>query len=126
MSNVALVEAFCEAWKSRDADQVVALVSEDCFYHNVPMEPIIGRAAMAEFIRKFLADAKEVSFDMLSIAEAADGTVLTERIDRFDFGTRSVALPVMGAFRLKHGLITRWVDYFDLGQFTSQMGDDAG
>ncbi|WP_380872069.1 hypothetical protein ACFB49_30150 [Sphingomonas sp. DBB INV C78] len=123
MSNIPTVIAFCEAWKSRDADRIAALVSEDCFYHNVPMEPVVGRAAIAEFIRGFLGDASSVEFEMLTIAEAADGTVLTERVDRFVTAAGKVALPVMGSFKLKDGLIARWLDYFDMGQFAPQPAE---
>lgn len=119
MTNIATVRAFCEAWKSRDPDKIVALMSEDCFYHNVPMEPVIGRPAIAEFIRAFLGDAQTVDFEILAIAEAADGTVLTERIDHFDYGGRQVALPVMGSFRLRDGLVARWLDYFDMAPFAA-------
>ena len=117
MTNIPAVQAFCEAWKSRDADRIAALVTEDCFYHNVPMAPVVGRAAIAEFIRGFLGDAETVEFEMLSIAEAADGTVLTERVDRFDMAAGKVALPVMGSFQVKDGLIARWLDYFDMTHF---------
>lgn len=120
MSNIPTVRAFCEAWKSRDPDKIVALMSEDCFYHNVPMAPVVGRPAIAEFIRGFLGDAQMVDFEILTIAEAADGTVLTERVDHFDYGGRKVALPVMGSFKLKDGLVTRWLDYFDMAAFAAQ------
>jgi limonene-1,2-epoxide hydrolase len=114
MTNTDLTLAFFEAWKSCDPETIAALMSEDCFYHNVPMEPVVGRPAIIAFLRDFLGDAKTVVFDTLAIAETADGTVLTERIDHFDFGGRTFALPVMGSFRFKDGLITRWLDYFDM------------
>lgn len=119
MTNIPAVRAFCEAWKSRDATAIAALMSEDCFYHNVPMEPVIGRPAIIEFIRGFLGDAKTVQFEILAIAETADGTVLTERVDHFDYGGRKMALPVMGSFKLKDGLISRWLDYFDMAPFAA-------
>jgi limonene-1,2-epoxide hydrolase len=123
MSNIPAVRAFCEAWKSRDPDRIVALMSEDCFYHNVPMEPVVGRPAIAEFIRSFLGDAKTVEFEILAIAEADDGAVLTERVDHFDYGGRRMALPAMGSFRLKDGLVTRWLDYFDMAPFAAAAGE---
>ena len=123
MTNIATVAAFCEAWKSRDPDAIAALMSEDCFYHNVPMAPVIGRAAIAEFIRGFMGDAKSAEFEILAIAEAADGTVLTERIDRFEMTAGTVALPVMGSFRIKDGLIHRWLDYFDMTHFAPQPAE---
>ena len=34
---------------------------------------------------------------------------------------RTIALPVAGFFEVHDGKITAWRDYFDMGQFTSQM-----
>ena len=122
MTNIPTVRAFCDAWKSRDPDRIAALMSEDCFYHNVPMAPVVGRPAIAEFIRAFLGDAQTVDFEILAIAETDDGTVLTERVDHFDYGGRRVSLPVMGSFRLKDGLVARWLDYFDMAPFAAAGG----
>lgn len=121
MRNIDLTHAFFDAWKSCDPQTIAALMSEDCFYHNVPMEPVVGRAAITGFLEEFLGGAKTVVFDVLSIAEAADGTVLTERIDHFDFGGRSFALPVMGSFRFRDGLVARWLDYFDMAPITAAI-----
>jgi limonene-1,2-epoxide hydrolase len=118
MSNIQHVLAFCDAWKSCDPDKIAALMSEDCFYHNVPMAPVVGRTACAEFIRSFVGDAQTVEFEILTIAEAADGTVLTERIDHFHFEGRQLSLPVMGSFKFKDGLVSRWLDYFDMAPFS--------
>lgn len=123
MTNIPTVRAFCEAWTSRDPDTIVALMSEECFYHNVPMAPLVGRAAIAEFIRGFLGDAQTVEFEILAIAEAEDGTVLTERVDHFDYGGQRLALPVMGSFRIENGLVSRWLDYFDMAPFAAMGGE---
>jgi len=121
MGNISTVRAFCEAWASRDPDNIVALMSEDCFYHNMPLAPLIGRPAIAEFIRGFLGDVQMVEFEILSIAEASDGTVLTERVDHLDFGGTKVRLPVMGSLQVKDGLVTRWIDYFDMAPLAEMM-----
>ena len=118
MSNIQRVLAFCDARKSCYPDKIAALMCVDCFYHNVPMQPVIGRAACAEFIRSFVGGAKTVEFEILTIAEASDGTVLTERIDHFHFEGRDFSLPVMGSFKIKDGLVSRWLDYFDMAPFS--------
>jgi limonene-1,2-epoxide hydrolase len=46
--------------------------------------------------------------------------VLTERVDAFISGERTIELPVMGTFEVRDGLIAAWRDYFDLNQFLSQ------
>ena len=54
---------------------------------------------------------------------AADGpVVMTERVDVFKLADKSFELPVMGVFEVSDGKITAWRDYFDMNQFTSQMG----
>jgi len=121
MSNISAVRAFCDAWASRDTDAIVERMSEDCFYHNVPMAPLTGRSAIAEFIGAFLKDVQAVEFEIVSIAEASDGTVLTERVDHLDYGEKAVRLPVMGSFQLRNGLIARWVDYFDAAPLAEVM-----
>ena len=51
----------------------------------------------------------------------ADGdVVLTERVDVFDTGDKTISLPVMGTFELRDGKIAAWRDYFDLQQFMAQ------
>jgi limonene-1,2-epoxide hydrolase len=47
--------------------------------------------------------------------------VLTERVDVFVTGERSIELPVMGTFEIVDGRISSWRDYFDLNQFMSQV-----
>ena len=51
-----------------------------------------------------------------------DGTVLTERTDRFLLKDgRWVELRVMGSFEVVDGQITAWRDYFDLGQWARAL-----
>ena len=51
---------------------------------------------------------------------------MTERIDYFtgDDGS-TISLPIMGVIEIHGGLIAAWRDYFDLGQFTSQVGNGS-
>jgi limonene-1,2-epoxide hydrolase len=46
--------------------------------------------------------------------------VLTERLDKFVLGGKTVELPVAGVFELKDGKITAWRDYFDMATWTKQ------
>jgi limonene-1,2-epoxide hydrolase len=53
----------------------------------------------------------------------ADGpVVMTERVDVFKLPDKAIELRVMGTFEVRDGKITAWRDYFDMNQFTSQMG----
>ena len=51
---------------------------------------------------------------------------MNERIDRFRMGEKWLELPVMGTFVVRDGLIHEWRDYFDLGQFQTQMAAISG
>lgn len=118
-TNTVIVEKFIDAWNRMDWDAVVDALSEDVFYHNIPMEPVIGKAAVAEFIKGMAP--KEVDWELLAIATSGN-KVLTERVDRFLMGNdKKVELPVMGTFEIVDGKIAKWRDYFDLASFTNQM-----
>jgi limonene-1,2-epoxide hydrolase len=116
-----VVRAFIAAWNANDLDAVVSFLDEDVFYHNVPVQPIRGRAAVEQYLRG-AGPWDRVDWQLLSIAENGS-TVLTERIDAFVIRGRHVSLPLMGAFEIENGRITSWRDYFDLQTYVSQLGD---
>jgi limonene-1,2-epoxide hydrolase len=60
-----------------------------------------------------------VRFDVKHIVADGD-VVLTERVDTFEIGGRTITLPVMGTFEVRDGKIAAWRDYFDLAQWTKQ------
>jgi limonene-1,2-epoxide hydrolase len=115
-----VVNDFCAAVNKQDLDAVVASFSDDAVYHNIPLEPIVGRDAIRETLSGFLATLGTMTFETLHAF--ADGPIVaTERVDRFTTDDRTIALPVAGFFEVHDGRITAWRDYFDMGQFTSQM-----
>jgi limonene-1,2-epoxide hydrolase len=119
MSNTKIIEAFIDAWNRMDWDAIDDLMAEDIFYHNIPMQPIEGRAAASAFVRGMAPVG--VDWKLLSIAENGN-KVLTERLDNFDLtGGKKLSIPVMGTFEIENGRIKAWRDYFDLATFTSQM-----
>jgi limonene-1,2-epoxide hydrolase len=120
-SNSDRVRAFIAAWERRDVGAIVGAMTPTACYHNIPMREVRGRDAIRAAIEPFLSSATAVRWELRAIAEAADGTVLTERLDVFEFGAKTIAIPVMGAFELEDNLISHWRDYFDLGAFQRQM-----
>jgi limonene-1,2-epoxide hydrolase len=109
--NLELVKDFIAAWNRYDLDAVEAMVTPDIVYHNIPMEPCIGRVAFRNFIDSF--KAASATWETHSIA-ATGNSVLTERTDKFVFGDGStMTIRVMGAFEIAGGKITKWRDYFD-------------
>jgi limonene-1,2-epoxide hydrolase len=117
----ATVRRFIDAWKHRDLDRIMAFFTDDCVYHNMPLDPVQGPAAIRAVLQSFAGLSTAIEWELHQIAETEGGVVLTERTDRFEIGGRWVALPVMGAFELEDGKIRAWRDYFDLAQFTKQM-----
>jgi limonene-1,2-epoxide hydrolase len=116
------VRSFCAAAARRDVTELVGYFTEDAVYHNIPIAPVNGRAAIEVTLKQFIDPATSVEFEILALASSGD-VVMTERIDRFVLGGKSIALPVMGAFEVDaRGKIRAWRDYFDMQQFTSQMG----
>ncbi|MCZ7525880.1 MAG: SgcJ/EcaC family oxidoreductase [Acidimicrobiia bacterium] len=122
-SPVEVVRRFCRAWSDLDVDALAAFFSDDAVYHNIPIDPVVGRAAIRDFVAGFTAGAEQVEFQVRHVAADGD-VVLTERVDVFVMGGRRIELPVMGTFEVRDGRITAWRDYFDLQQFTSQMATE--
>jgi limonene-1,2-epoxide hydrolase len=118
-ANLDFVRRFCEAFARRDPDELVEYFQDDAVYHNMPGPPVQGKVAIRAVLERFLAPASAVQFEMRHLAAEGD-CVLTERIDRFEMGGKSVELPVMGAFELRDGKIAAWRDYFDMATWTRQ------
>lgn len=112
------VDNFVAAWPRGDASSVGALFADTARYHNGPLEPVHGRAAIEGALAEFMAMGGEVAVDMLNLL-ADDRMVMTERVDHFVLGGKTFSLPVMGIFEIGDGKITAWRDYFDLSQFSS-------
>ena len=119
--NEKLVTDFCQSWSRKNVDAVLNFLTDDCFYHNIPMEPCVGKAAIRKFIEPFLKDADTVSFEIKHTTSAGNA-VMNERVDRFVMGPKKIELPVAGVFEIRGGKIAAWRDYFDLATFTKQMG----
>jgi len=115
----AIVESFVAAWNANDLEKILAHLHPQVVYHNMPMAPIHGQAA----VRAYLADKvpfEWVDWKLLAIA-AVGNKVLTERSDDFGVGGVTVRLPLMGIFEIEDGLIAAWRDYFDLAMYRQQF-----
>jgi len=119
--NTAIVKDFIAAFNANDLERIMGFFSEDCTYHNIPLEPVTGLEAIRGVLAGFAGMSKEIDWVLHNIAENSEGVVLTERTDRFLVGENWVELPVMGTFDLRDGKICGWRDYFDMSQFQSQM-----
>ena len=114
-----LVTEFCKRWASPEPDELARYFTEDAVYHNIPMEPVQGRAAIREFIAGLLAAFDGIDFDVYR--QVSDGTlVMNERTDVMRRkGGGTIPLPVMGVFEVRDDRIAAWRDYFDMAAITS-------
>ncbi len=119
--NQAIVKDFIAAFNENDLERVMGFFTEDCVYHNIPLEPAEGLDAIRGVLTGFSGMSSEVDWVLHNIAESSEGVVLTERTDRFLIGEKWVEIPVMGTFDLRDGKICGWRDYFDMNQFQSQL-----
>jgi limonene-1,2-epoxide hydrolase len=124
-SPTGVVLAFCDAWGRSDIDAIVASVTDDAVYHNIPMDPVVGPDAIRAFIEGFTAGVDKIEFRMLNLA-AAGNVVMTERVDVFTYPDKSIELPVAGVFEVRGDKIAAWRDYFDVNMFMSQMAPAQG
>lgn len=113
-----VVQEFCAAFAANDVDTIAGLLADDVVYHNVGMEPAVGKEASLASIKGFLDMSESLAFDIHRIAANGD-TVLTERTDTFTINGVKAPIAVMGAFDLRDGLIVAWRDYFDMAAITS-------
>jgi limonene-1,2-epoxide hydrolase len=113
-SPTEVVQEFCSAFLGKDLETIERLLADEAVYHNVGMEPAVGKEASVATIKGFLDMFETLEFKTHHLAAAGD-TVLTERTDVFTAGGITSPVPVMGAFTVKDGRITSWRDYFDMG-----------
>jgi limonene-1,2-epoxide hydrolase len=114
-----VVSDFCQAFARRNLDEIMNFFSEDAVYHNIPMDPARGKAAIKVVINTFLPGSQSIEFKILHTASAGN-VVMNERVDMFVMGGKHVQLPVAGVFEVRGGKIAAWRDYFDMAMFTKQ------
>jgi limonene-1,2-epoxide hydrolase len=123
MSNESetIVSEFCKAWARLNIEQIMDFFTDDAVYHNIPLKPASGKAAIRKTIEGLLKGTTWLEFKILHTASS--GTlVFNERVDSFEAGGKRMSLPVTGVFETTpDGKIKAWRDYFDMKMFTDQM-----
>ncbi len=112
-----LVTEFCAAWERMDADELSAYFTDDGVYHNIPMAPAEGRAAVHGLLTGMKAMISSIRFEVHRQIAQGD-LVMNERTDHIVMGDKTIALPVVGVFEIEGGKIRAWRDYFDMAQFS--------
>ncbi len=122
MNADAVVTEFCARWKDADAATLADYFTEDAVYHNIPMEPVVGKAAITEFLTGFIGQSGGIEFRVHR--QVCNGSVvMNERTDIFTMGGTVIELPVMGVFEVTgDGKISGWRDYFDMAPLAALGG----
>lgn len=118
--NERVVLDFIGAWSRLDPAELADFFIEDGVYHNMPSEPVQGRANIEAMIRGFTAEWTETTWEVRNVLSLGS-VVIAERVDRTVAGDKSVDLPVVGVFEMEAGKIKVWRDYFDLGTYVRAM-----
>ena len=86
----------------------------------MPMDPVLGRENIREFIGGFLATWTHTDWEIKHILSAGN-VVIAERIDKTKTSAGDVDLPCVGVFEMAEGKIKIWRDYFDMATYTNAM-----
>jgi len=114
-----VVTAFCQALSNNNLDEALGYIADDCFYHNIPLDPIQGKAGIAQTLGGF--GQMLGTFDFKILHQVSSGSiVMNERVDVFS--KPNYGLPVAGIFEVRDGKIVSWRDYFDTRQFSKGTG----
>ena len=111
-ANDALVRDFLAAWERRDTAFILDRMTEDAVYHAMPLTPIVGKDALAAWVRKF----ESVPPGRLEVRHqvASGDVVMNERTDSVTLNGKRVTLPICAVFEMQGGRIRAWREYFDL------------
>jgi len=119
-ASIALIRRFLDACVRADPEEFAAYFTDDAVWWNSPWEPVRGRTAIRETLRRGAAKMKALPWEIRHILADGD-VVMTERVDRFQVGEKQVSVPCMGIFELRDGSIAAWRDYWDLRHFEAQL-----
>jgi len=124
-SHIDVVQQLIEAWKRRDVDGVLDLLTDDVVYHyHVGSRPLVGKSWVRGFLEKFGDGQSDVRWRIVNHAQNGD-VLLVEGVDDYvDRAGKRVRTPYMGAFELREGRIHRWRDYLDLEVARRLEGSD--
>lgn len=116
------VAALIAANQARDIDAILATLTDDVVYENVPMSVLTGHDEVRGFLGPFAEMSTSIEFEVLHQVEQGN-IVMNERVDKFVLTDgKEIALRVAGVFEVRDGKVAIWRDYFDVGQFNEQMG----
>lgn len=120
--NDALISRFVKEFDAPAANPEAMgdYFTDDAVYHNIPVAPIVGRAAIVAALAGINQMARPAGWE-IRWQLANERVVINERIDRFTRDGKVIELPVTGVFEIRDGKIAAWRDYFDMAMWQKQM-----
>lgn len=115
-----VVTALIRACEQRDLDAVVALVTDDIEYDNVPIGTVHGPDGVRSVLSGGVTRAASEVQWVVHRQVASGSTVMNERTDRFLVDGRWVEIPIAAVFEVRDGRVCLWRDYFDLESYRRQ------
>jgi len=114
---VDLFEQRRKAWLAEDLDAYLGLWADDMTFQSpVHDEPLEGRAAYEELVRRSAQFVKPLAFDVMSIAVNGDLVLAEWKITiEWRMQDTKVSYSGMSRARIRNGLITEWREYWNAG-----------
>ncbi len=126
-AKIDLVLAMFAAWERKDWGAVAMAFAEDGIFHNIMLEPTVGRAAIeARLSRLRVAEPGSVLEMEVRHIGVIDGLVFVERFDSWKFDDVAGGIPVVGIFELRGAQIARWREVYDRASLRREAGYPEG
>jgi ketosteroid isomerase-like protein len=117
-----LFDARRAAWLREDLDGYLALWAEDMtFAAPSHPEPLRGRAAFAELVRRSNTVSRPLRFNVLHLAITGENVVLAEWVITVEYRETRQQITWRGMSRctIRDGLITEWREYWNPGDLAA-------
>lgn len=117
-----VVSRFLAAISELDADAAADCFSRDAPYaYAVPHPPVVGRQAIRAMLAGVLDKADRAPWGVTT-ATCRGGLICVERVDRFWFDGREVAIECAGVIEVAEDEIVAMRNYVDLQTWQSRRG----
>ena len=116
-----LYRAHLKAWAEGDVETALSYMAEDIiWYPNRAMRPIIGKAAVRDFVAKFAKGMENISFTQTHMIEAGN-ILFIEGVETYIKAGKQVNTAYAGVVEWRDGQAVNWRDYFDLKTLDAQL-----
>jgi limonene-1,2-epoxide hydrolase len=114
---VDLFERRRKAWLAEDLETYLSLWDNDMSFQSpVHEEPLEGKAAYEELVRRSADFVKPLAFDVVSLAVNGELVLAEWRITiEWRMQDTTVSYSGMSRCRIRNGLITEWREYWNAG-----------